>query len=540
EGEEVAWGSGLPQGSPLSPILFLFYNAGAVEACASASSTGCGWIDDLNVLAWGRTVEDAVSVLQARMPALEQWSETHQSAFEPLKTKLTLFIPRQRRRPAALPSVTLAGIELEWSPTLTMLGAVLDSELSFKAHIARCAAKASTAVTAVRLLASAGKGLSPREIWFDPATRTVSKVLEAVQRRALLAITSAYRTTSLAALQVEANSPPLDLVARRRTFRLALRALSATPTHPLYAPRRLAQTRRPKTHPSPLHRALAAFPSLLTRSLLVEPIVPLHLPPWEPEPGARIVIADSKEEAALTHTRLLAALPSSHLVAYSDGSLLDGRAGAGVLLRAALDGQVSELERGRAMGQSQSVYAAELEGARLALATSIPLVPAGFRAILVALDNQSVLLQPFSPSPSAGQSLRLALCTLARHLNKTEPGCALTLLWVPGHVGVDGNKRADELAKSAAESRDEDDATVELARRPLHRHGRTGRVFRGDVSVASELSTEWSGYQEAEMHEEVTMVGGGGGWEEGAEERVWAGREGGAGLLAGVGRCLSR
>ncbi|GAA6025253.1 hypothetical protein JCM10207_006241 [Rhodosporidiobolus poonsookiae] len=524
EGEEVAWGSGLPQGSPLSPILFLFYNAGAVEACASASSTGCGWIDDLNLLAWGRTVDEAVSVLQARVPALEKWSKTHQSAFEPAKTKLTLFIPRQRRRPASLPPVTLCGVELEWSPTLTMLGAVLDGELSFKAHIACCAAKASTAVTAVRLLASAGKGLSPREvrtvveavvvpralwmaeIWFDPATRTVSKVLEAVQRRALLAITSAYRTTSLAALQVEANSPPLDLVARRRTFRLALRALSATPTHPLYAPRRLAQARRPKAHPSPIHRALAAFPSILSPSLTVEPIIPLPLPPWEPEPAAHVVIAASKEEARLTHNTLLAALPASHLVAYLDGSLLDGRAGAGVLLRAVLGEQESELERGRAMGQYQSVYAAELEGARLALATSLPLVPAGFRAILLALNNQSVLLQPFSPAPSAGQSLRLALRSLARHLNETNPECMLTLLWVPGHVGVDGNERADELAKAAAESRDEGDEAVELATRRRHRHGRTGRVFRASVEEWSDLSSVWSEYSGGEMHEGETMV----------------------------------
>ncbi|GAA6026135.1 hypothetical protein JCM10207_001437, partial [Rhodosporidiobolus poonsookiae] len=272
-------------------------------------------------------------------------------------------------------------------------------------------------------------------------------------RRSLLAVSSAYRTTSLAARQVEANSPPLDLVARRRVFRLALRALSATPTHPLYEPRRLAQARRPRAHPSPLHRALSAFPSILTPSLPVESIVPLPLPPWEPAPVANVVVAALKDEAALTHNTLLAALPSSHLVAYSDGSLLDARAGGGVLVRAVLDGEVSELERGRTLGQYQSVYAAELEGARLALATTIPLVPAGFQAVL--LDNQSVLLQPFSPAPSAGQQARLALRTLARHLNKNEPECVLTLLWVPGHVGVDGNERADALAKMAAESRAE-------------------------------------------------------------------------------------
>ncbi|GAA6025715.1 hypothetical protein JCM10207_008980 [Rhodosporidiobolus poonsookiae] len=502
DGNEIEWGSGLPQGSPLLPILFLFYNAGAVEACALASSTECGWINDLNLLAWGKTVDEAVSVLQARTPALEKWSETHRAAA----------LPRSRPSPC--------GVELEWSPTLTMLGAVLDGELNFKAHVSRCAGKASMAVSAVRLLASAGKGLAPREVrtivvpramwmaemWFDPAKKTVSKMLEAVQRRAMLAITSAYRTTSLAALQVEANSPPLDLVAQRRTFRLALRALSSTPTHLLYTPRRLAQARRPRSHPSPVQRALAAFPSILPPSVRVEPLIPLPLPPWEPEPVVTVVIAESKEEAARTHNTILNALPPSHLVAYSDGSLLDGRAGAGVLLRAVLDGQSSELERGRAMGQSQSVYAAELEGARLALATAIPLAPVGFHAILLALDNQSVLLQPFSPSPSAGQQGRLALRSLARYLTETAPECVLTFLWVPGHVGVDGNKRADELAKRAAEVGEE-----ELSR----------------------MSSEWSEYSGCELHGETREVGGGGEGEGEVEGRVWAGREGGSGLLAG-------
>ncbi|GAA6016626.1 hypothetical protein JCM10207_000126 [Rhodosporidiobolus poonsookiae] len=244
----------------------------------------------------------------------------------------------------------------------------------------------------------------------------------------LLAITSAYQTTLLAALQVESNSPPLDLVVRRRVFRLALRALASTPTHPLYAPRCLAQAHRPKAHSSPLHPALAAFPSILTPSLFVEPI-----PSPLPKRGVEVVVAASKEEAALTHNRLLHALPASQLIAYSDRSLLEGRAGAGVLLRAVLEGEASELERGRAMGQYQSVYAAELEGARLALATAIPLAPAGFPAILLALDNQSVLLQLFSPAPSAGQQARLTLRSLARHLNESDPQCMLTFLWVPGH-----------------------------------------------------------------------------------------------------------
>ncbi|GAA5992847.1 hypothetical protein JCM11641_005554 [Rhodosporidiobolus odoratus] len=54
---------GLPQGSPLSPAAFKVYNSGAVKACESDQSTCYGWIDDLNLFAWGKNVETVVSAV---------------------------------------------------------------------------------------------------------------------------------------------------------------------------------------------------------------------------------------------------------------------------------------------------------------------------------------------------------------------------------------------------------------------------------------------------------------------------------------------
>ncbi|GAA5847494.1 hypothetical protein JCM11251_002448, partial [Rhodosporidiobolus azoricus] len=84
------------QGSPLSPILFILYNAALLHAANTPCSCGFGWIDAVNVLAWGPSVRAGVAAAQALIPRLEDWSDTHRSAFEPEKTSVTIFHPAHR------------------------------------------------------------------------------------------------------------------------------------------------------------------------------------------------------------------------------------------------------------------------------------------------------------------------------------------------------------------------------------------------------------------------------------------------------------
>ncbi|BGP44109.1 hypothetical protein JCM10450v2_008331 [Rhodotorula kratochvilovae] len=105
----------------------------------------------------------------------------------------------------------------------------------------------------------------------------------------------------------------------------------------------------------------------------------------------------------------------------------------------------------RQLGTLQTVYVAELEGLRLALATlatSPPLTEP--TTVLVAIDNQAVLLQPTSPAPTSGQQHRLAVRALLLKLKRTHPMLELRLRWVPGHRNVAGNERTNEDAKRGA------------------------------------------------------------------------------------------
>ncbi|GAA5920563.1 hypothetical protein JCM6882_001974 [Rhodosporidiobolus microsporus] len=307
---------------------------------SSESLCGFGWIDDINLLAWGDTVEEAVSAMQAVSKTHEEWSKTHRTVFEPSKTTVTLFVPPGKKRPSTPLPVLLNGVPLEYSPSLTLLGVELNSELHFKPHIASCAAKAAKALTGVALLARARAGLSPRWV-----RRLVNVV---VTPRLLWTAAVSYDPWK----QVEANLPPLDLVLRRHLHRFALRLHASTAFHPCCDPFTLARTTRPsRHHPSAFHHALHSFPDTLPPSTLVEPLIPHALPPWDTPPSFAVLIPLSKEEAERTYTSHLRSLPPTHSLLHSDGSLMDGFAGVGVLASASIDGVVRHVELSKPMGE---------------------------------------------------------------------------------------------------------------------------------------------------------------------------------------------
>ncbi|GAA5920087.1 hypothetical protein JCM6882_001031 [Rhodosporidiobolus microsporus] len=504
----IDWRSGLPQGSPLSPMLFLVFIAALLRRTTTATTKSFGWVDDVNVLAWGKTVEEAASNLQAVVPEMESWARQRGATFKLEKTTLTLFAPPNKILPHPLPTVTLNNTPLPYSPSLTILGVKFDSSLSYRAHRAACAAKASTALAGVALLARSKAGLPPRwvkelvealvmprllwccAVWWKPG-REVSKVIEAVQREAARVVTGGFRTTSLAALEVESNLLPLPLRLDHHLFRLALRLHSSTPSHPLHERFVLARPTPAHPHQSAINRAIHSFPTLLPPSTTVEPLHPDPIAPWARPPPVAIEMAESKEAGQAAHRAMEEALrgaEGAQAVVYTDGSLKEGLAGCGVAMRLWGEGEeLGEVERRRGLGRFQTVHVAELEGVRQGLAAVSTLSSAlPLTSIVTLLDNSAVVSHPFDPSPTPGQHLRLLIRDAFLALHRTFPAAALVVKWVPGHVGVEGNEQADDLANAASdEAKAEEDALVKRAV-PQARRRRGGGFFRREMRYEEE------------------------------------------------------
>jgi hypothetical protein len=87
DGEDSDWvtvPAGVPQGSPLSPILFILYTSSLYRDLASYAGLGSvGFADDLNLIAVGRTAEQTRGILEHTWGACEKLARTRGMQFAP-------------------------------------------------------------------------------------------------------------------------------------------------------------------------------------------------------------------------------------------------------------------------------------------------------------------------------------------------------------------------------------------------------------------------------------------------------------------------
>ncbi|KAL3708693.1 hypothetical protein TMatcc_006677 [Talaromyces marneffei ATCC 18224] len=148
--------AGLPQGSPLSPILFLFFNVDLVQHRISASRGAIAFVDDYTAWVSGLSAEANRASIQAIIDRALDWERRSGATFECDKTAIVHFT-RTASRSSSIPFL-IKGEIVEPKESAKILGIVMDSQLRFKEHIANAATKGLTAAMALRRL----KMTSPR------------------------------------------------------------------------------------------------------------------------------------------------------------------------------------------------------------------------------------------------------------------------------------------------------------------------------------------------------------------------------------------
>ena len=151
--------AGVPQGSVLSPLLFLIYVNDL--AAPHHNQNSLSWFADGTAQwAFSLNVRFAAKLLQQDLLKLAMWCAKWRIKFNPEKTKVIIFFRSILARKTVL-NLKLYGETLKIYPQVKFLGITFDSQLNFKKHFEDILDHCNTKYYCLRLLANKKWGPSP-------------------------------------------------------------------------------------------------------------------------------------------------------------------------------------------------------------------------------------------------------------------------------------------------------------------------------------------------------------------------------------------
>ena len=320
---------GIPQGSPISPILSAIYTAPLLLSSQQAPGRDIYmYVDDGTIVTTGHTRRHAARLAAQGLEHVTGWLARNGLRIAPEKTEFLSFAPSRWSTDlhgAPFTSLDLRTPDVEFSVpvshTVRYLGIYLDDKLTWKHHIFTLATRTRSTVLTLGVLGNSIRGISYANwrrvfhsiiiptltygaaLWYTGiAQKSLTGPLQVAQNNALRKMCGVFRTTPVEPLHHVANILPISyrlciardrFIAHMKTLppshllltintRTTRRhpsiptSLSAVlPTSSVYVPN-AAPWARVWSHPRCLHLLPTPFPRLLPDRLFIF-IYPLYL-----------------------------------------------------------------------------------------------------------------------------------------------------------------------------------------------------------------------------------------------------------------------
>ena len=455
--ERLAQEQGIPQGSPLSPTLFLILINDIFNDLTDISLhfQYSMYADDLAVWFSHPNVDQANRLIQLALNKIQDWCYRWGVQISPAKSATLVFSHRLTVQPAT--PLNLNGEIIPLVDHFKYLGLTLDRRLTFNVHVADIKQRCSRRLNILKCISGREWGADRRTLLrlytslirpildynaflFGNISSTLVDRIETIQNAALRIATGAFRTTPISNLLVDTNIPPLIRRREYQLLRFFVRA-SSRPAELTYNIMSHFPTYRIPTH------CQYKFSTIATRVEKVFADYKLHIPRISPAPPLRPYWTEDPLD-----THILFSNPKAHMnpeeikatfyqfqetyndytYFYTDGSRADGHTGA-----AFVTGSFVSQYR---LSDSHSVYSAELTAILYAI---IYIKNNRIGKAVICTDSRSAIFALTSQHNSSHPYVY----HIYRKAHRTNSD--IKFLWIPGHSGIPGNTRADLAAKES-------------------------------------------------------------------------------------------
>jgi hypothetical protein len=469
--------AGLPQGSPVSPVLFILSISALFQWLEDRHSAlqAISFVDDIGLVIECDDLEGGTRQLEHVAKDTMRWGLDNKVEFEVNKTEVLLFSRRRKILQAADKVVVRIGEQsfaIKHEAT-KWLGFWLDPKLSFKTHFENRMASAKGALQRVASLSRGNGGLSINlmrrvvvaavtsvalygsEVWWRGQQDREGK-LQVLLNSQARAITGLLRSTPIVFLQRQACLPfARDLLDHRQT-RYAVRALSANgdhSTHQLLPTNfRLGELygyESATVQPSSIGWARPEKTHRLFGSRLAQQIVK-HVE-YDAEHGFDLPCRqDPPETVPMIRTHDQPRMPLRMLPGHPRQTTLfvetakDVCFGVGAAWKARGGWKFKAMPLGK--------YLAEADAASFAISTMWRDLPAilsrtEHRRAEIVTRSRLALTEIQNPHPWARQTI----IDVRRHAKRVEEeGGVVTLTWLSSSASSNGSKIASTVAQRAA------------------------------------------------------------------------------------------
>lgn len=454
---------GLPQGSILSPLLYLIY-AADFEKIFDQNIRVLQFADDICILSSGNSIERSLENLGGAIAEVRLW--TRQNGLEISENKSVIVNFTRKRFTPTSEYINLGGYRFLHKTSTKFLGIILDQKLNWKEHINYTIKRAENAINILKTFCGHSWGADPNmgllfykslirsildygSIFYGSATKTHLRKIEMIKNKCIRICLGCLPSTPIVAMEAEAGEAPLEKRREYLTnkFIIKLHAKNSPLLNKIGELTTLCLTHRYwGVKKTPLHIEAFIYVSDFCREIYTSSKLPNFLIPYQHflfkiETDSISDFRNFPESTINYHfkSEVNRRWPH-HEILYTDGSKINNKVGYAVfypkkniIVKQQLSGYTSN-------------FTAELKAIKEAFKICLE---NNTQHHIIFTDCLSALQKIKSASPVT--EINYLVAEIVRlNYEIISQGKTITLIWIKAHVGIKENETVDKLAKEAA------------------------------------------------------------------------------------------